>query len=134
MAVSLSRDFAFAGGCGCGALPLPSCGGALVDPGRRDVLGLSGLALGSWRRRGYGAGADRELIKVPGGIGPGRGHRLDAIDPRGLGQQFESDRGLHLEAEVPEAAQSYGIGIGPDVFHFYGLSASSNPGFMPIEI
>ena len=65
MAVSLSRDFAFAGGCSCGALSPPSCGDAVVVPGRRVELGLSGLALGSWRRRGCGAGADREMIKVP---------------------------------------------------------------------
>jgi hypothetical protein len=64
-AVNLSRDFSFAGGCGCGALPWLSRGGALLVPGRRDVLGLSGLAFGSWRRRACGAGADRGLIKVP---------------------------------------------------------------------
>ncbi len=59
---------------------------------------------------------------------------MDAIDSPSVGQQFESDLGLHLKAKVAEAALSYGIGIGPDAFHCHGLSASSKPGFMPIEI
>ena len=69
-----------------------------------------------------------------GGIGSGRGHRLDAIDPRRLGQQFEADGGLHLEAEVAEAPKGEHIAIAIQRRDRHRGGTALKPALMPVEV
>ena len=59
---------------------------------------------------------------------------FDAVDPFLLWQQSQSDRGLHLEAEVAEPPQGQAVGLPIDGLDLHRAGTTFKPALMVIQV
>ena len=62
------------------------------------------------------------------------GHREDAVKPLVLGEKLETDRGLHLEAEVAKGAEGKGVTLAANGLNGHRRGAATKPAPMVIEV